>query len=95
MRSTMYQKAPFCSSEMAGVKISSLACKFSPVEIFYSDYSKSFISTINEVYFFPIKITIASFLRHLLWNVATICFVQSNLLLCWHGFCHIIKVHEK
>ena len=33
--------------------ISSVACGFSPVKIDYSDYPKSFISRINEVYFFP------------------------------------------
>ena len=30
-----------------------VACGFSPVKIDYSDYLKSFISQINEVYFFP------------------------------------------
>ena len=35
------------------VKISSEACGFSPFKIYYSDYPKSFISRINEVYFFP------------------------------------------
>ena len=48
-RSTMYQKAP-------GVwKISSVACGFSSIEIDYSDYPKSLISRINEVYVCSIK----------------------------------------
>ena len=54
-------------------------CGFSPVKIDFSDYPK-----INEVYFFPLKY---SFLRRLLWNVATVCLLQSNVLLCWHAFC--------
>ena len=40
-RSTMYQKAP------SGV---SVACGFSSTKIYYSDYPKSSISRINEVY---------------------------------------------
>ena len=40
-RSTMYQKAP------SGV---SVACVFSSIKIDYSDYPKSSISRINEVY---------------------------------------------
>ena len=48
MRSTMCQNAPFCSPE-----ISSVARGFSRVKIDYSDYSKSFISRINEVQGFP------------------------------------------
>ena len=47
MRSTMYQKAG-----NGAVKVSSVACGFSPVIIDYSDYLKSFISRINGVYFF-------------------------------------------
>ena len=42
------------------MKLSSVACGFSPVKIDYSDYPKSFISRINEVYFFFHKISIAS-----------------------------------
>ena len=44
MSSTMYQK---------NKKISSVAGGFSHVKIEYSDHPKSFISRINEVYFFP------------------------------------------
>ena len=45
------------------MKISSVAYGFSPVKIDYSDYPKSFISRINEV-FFQKNIAIASsFLR--------------------------------
>ena len=42
------------------MKISSVACGFSPVKIDYSDYPKSFISRINEVYLFPSNIAIES-----------------------------------
>ena len=76
------------------MKMSTVACEISPIKIDYSDYPKSFISRINEVFFF-IKIAIASFLRRLLWNVQPFVSMQSNLLLCWHGFCDVIKVHEK
>ena len=53
MGSTMYQKAPFLFAGNGAVKISSVACGFSPqaVKIDCSDYPKSFISRINEVYF--------------------------------------------
>ena len=51
MHSTMYQKTPFCLPEMVVVKISSVACWFSPVKIDYSDCQKSFISRINKVFF--------------------------------------------
>ena len=37
-------------------KISSVACGFSPIEIFFSEYPKSLISRINEVYEFFNKI---------------------------------------
>ena len=36
-------------------KISSVACEFSSIKIDYSDYLKSLISRINEVYIFSIK----------------------------------------
>ena len=61
-RSTMYQKAPFCSKAGTGVwKISSVACGFSSIKIDHSDYPKSLISRINEVYVFSINIAIAIF----------------------------------
>ena len=43
---------------LAGIgvwKICSVACGFSSIKIDYSDYSKSLISRINEVYVFSIK----------------------------------------
>ena len=43
------------------MKISSVACGFSPVKIDYSDNPKNFISKINEVYFFPIKYSYSIF----------------------------------
>ena len=36
-------------------KINSVACGFSPIKIHFSDYPKSKISRINEVYVFSIK----------------------------------------
>ena len=53
----MYQKAPFCELELAYGKLV-VACGFSSIKIDFSDYSKSLISRINEVYvvvFFSIK----------------------------------------
>ena len=58
------------------MKISSLAWGFSPIKIHFSDYSKSLISRINELYVFFNKIQ-----RFVL--------LQSHLLLCWHGFCDV------
>ena len=46
------QKSSILFAENGAVKISSVACGFSPVQIHYSDYPKSVISRINEVYFF-------------------------------------------
>ena len=54
-RSTMYQKAPFCLPELAYGKYRSVACGFSSIKLDYSDYPKSFISRLNDVYGFPIE----------------------------------------
>ena len=55
MRSTITKKLHFVS-RTGGWKVSSVACGFSSIEIDYSDYPKSLISRINEVYvFFSIK----------------------------------------
>ena len=51
--STMYQTAIFCEPEL-----SSIACGFSSIKIDYSDYPKSLISRINEVYIFFNKISL-------------------------------------
>ena len=48
MRSTMYQKAPFCSPEMEQQKLF-----LKHVKIDNSHYPKNFISRINKVYLFP------------------------------------------
>ena len=53
LRSTIYQNSSILFAGNGAVKISSVACGFSPVKIDYSDYPKSFISRINEVYSFP------------------------------------------
>ena len=55
MRSTMYQKSSILFAGNGAVKMSSVAYGFSPVKIDNSDYPKSFISRINEVFFFSIK----------------------------------------
>ena len=52
----MYQKSPFCLPDLA-YKVSSVASYggFTSIKIDYSDYPKSLISRINEVYVFSIK----------------------------------------
>ena len=57
-RSTMYQKAPFCLAGTDILNISSKAFGFSFISIDYSDYPKSLISKINEVYVFFSKISL-------------------------------------
>ena len=54
-RSNMYQKAPFCLAGTDILNISSIAFGFSFIGIDYSDYPKSLISKINEVYVFSVK----------------------------------------
>ena len=56
--STMYQKAPFLIGGTGIWKISSVECGFSCFKIDYSDYPKSLISRINEVYVFFNKISL-------------------------------------
>ena len=51
-RSTMYQKGSILLAGTGVWKISSVACGFSSIKIDYSDYPKSLISRINEVYVF-------------------------------------------
>ena len=54
----MYKKVPLLAG--TGVrKISSEACGFSAIKINFSDYQKSLISEINEVYVFFNKIWLA------------------------------------
>ena len=67
------------------MKISSVACGFSPVNIDYSDYPKSLISRINEVYFFH-KISLWHLFYDVYCGMQPFVSLQSNLLLCWHGF---------
>ena len=56
-RSTMYQKSSILLAVTGVWKISSIACGFSSIKIDYSDYPKSLMSRINEVYvFFAIAI---------------------------------------
>ena len=52
------RKVPKSSILFAGngaVKLSSVACGFSSIKFDYSDYPKSLISRLNEVYVFSIK----------------------------------------
>ena len=62
-RSTMYQKSSILLAGNGTVKISSVACGFSPVKIDYSDYPKSFISRINEDHVFFNKISLKGLLH--------------------------------
>ena len=48
--STMYENDPFLLAGTGVRKISSVACGFSPIKIYISDYPKSLISKVNEVY---------------------------------------------
>ena len=81
MRSAMYQKRSILFAGNGAVKISFVACWFSPVKIDYSDYPKIFISRIDEFYFFPIKYRYSIFLRRLLWTVAIVCFTAIKLVI--------------
>ena len=56
-RSTMYKKL-YLLARTGVRKICSIACGFSPIEIYFSDYPKSLISKINEVYVFFNKISL-------------------------------------
>ena len=54
----MYNYVPKRSILLAGTgvwKISSVACGFSSIKIYYPDNSKSLISRINEIYVFSIN----------------------------------------
>ena len=92
-RSTMYQKAPFCQPELAYGKLAlTVACWFSSSEIDNSDYPKSLISRINELYvvFFSIKYRFSDILlrKHKL-HFQPFVLLQPHLLLCLHGFCDV------
>ena len=63
--------------------ISPAACGFSLIKIYYSDYPKRFIHIINEVMFFYIISLLAMFIVECCNHFISL---QSNLLLCWHGF---------
>ena len=77
-RSTMYKKAPLLA--VTGVReISSEACGFSTIKIHFSDYQKSLISRINEVYVFFNKIWLAY--SHILLK-KNINFIYNHLFCC-------------
>ena len=54
-RSTMYQKSSILLAKTGVWKTSYIACGLSSIKINYSEYPKSLISRINEVYVFSIK----------------------------------------
>ena len=66
-RSTLYyvRKSSFLLAGKGVRKISSLACDFSPRKIRLSNYPKSLISRINEVYVLFNKISRSQRQRHL------------------------------
>ena len=80
-RSTMYHKA------RTGVwKISSVTCRFSSIKIDYSDYSKSLLSRLKEVYvFFSIKYRYSDILlkKHKL---------HLSRLFCCNHTCHCVNM---
>ena len=90
-RSTMYQKALHFLAGTGVWKISSVACGFSSIRIDYSDYPKSLISIINEVYAFSIKCRYSDILlkEHTLHILKPFVLLQSHLLFCEHGFCDV------
>ena len=57
MRSTIYKKLYFVSWNWSR-KIISVVCGLSPIKIHFSDYLKSLISRILEVYVFINKISL-------------------------------------
>ena len=60
-RSTVYEKSSILLSGTGVGNISSVACGFSPIQIHFSDYLKSFINRINQVMIFQKNIAIAIF----------------------------------
>ena len=89
MRSTTdVPKSSILFAGNGAVKVSSVACGFSPVKIDYSDYPKSLISRKNEVYFFFIKYCYSIFF-FTTFILQTSVSLQPNLLLFWHGFCDV------
>ena len=82
-RSTKY--VPKSSILLAGTcvwKISSVAFGFSSIKIDYSDYLKSLISRINEVYVFSIKYRYSDILLKKQTSFKPFDLLQSHLLLC-------------
>ena len=62
--------------------MSYVSCGFSRIKIHFSDYQKSLISRINEVYvFFWSPKKFHSFM--------TVCFAAITLVIVWHGFCDV------
>ena len=84
MRNTMNQKAPFCSPEMAQWKLVLKHVGSALLKSIILIIRKSFISRINEVFPIKYRYSIFFFTTFIVkrWN-------QSNLLLCWHGFCDV------
>ena len=75
MRSTVYGKAPFYIRE-----ISSLACVFSRIKIFFSNYTESLNSRKNEVYVFFKEILLKKMQQYIL-HLLPFLSLQSLLLM--------------
>ena len=65
------------------MKISSVACGFSPVKINYSDYPKSLISRINEVYVFSIKYRLRNILLKKIHLAVCFAAITLVIVLTW------------
>ena len=79
--STMYQKSPASLAELAYRNLSSVACEFSSIKIDNSDYPKSLISRINEVYEFLNKN----------FAINPINFIYNHLICCNHT-CYCVNM---
>ena len=75
---SMYRKAPLLLAGTGVWKISSVACGFSSIKIDYSDYLKSLISRINEVYVYRIMFIIY---RKNINFISAVCFVAITLVI--------------
>ena len=60
-------------------KISSVACRFSSIKIFFSDYPKSLISRMNIVYVFLNKVSLLKYFIE-----KNIKFIYNRLFCCNH-----------
>ena len=61
--------------------ISSVACRFSCIKIHYSDYPKSLISRINEVYVFSFKYRYSMIFWKNINFIYAVCFAAITLVI--------------